>query len=86
LIFGAGAVVVVEAIQRLFNPVPVITGPVAWAAAVGIVINLGSAKLFGHDHHHDLNQRAAVLHLLTDAAVSVAVLISALLVGVTGWI
>jgi cobalt-zinc-cadmium efflux system protein len=42
--------------------------------------------LFGHDHHHDLNQRAAVLHLLTDAAVSVAVLISALLVGVTGWI
>jgi cobalt-zinc-cadmium efflux system protein len=86
LIFGAGAVVVVEAIQRLFNPVPVIAGPVAWAAAAGIVINLGSAKLFGHDHHHDLNQRAAVLHLLTDAAVSVAVLISALLVEVTGWI
>jgi cobalt-zinc-cadmium efflux system protein len=86
LIFGAGAVVVVEAIQRLFNPVPLIAGPVAWAAAAGIVINLGSAKLFGHDHHHDLNQRAAVLHLLTDAAVSVAVLISALLVGVTSWI
>ena len=86
LIFGAGAVVVVEAIQRLFNPVPLIAGPVAWAAAAGIVINLGSAKLFGHDHHHDLNQRAAVLHLLADAAVSVAVLISALLVGVTGWI
>jgi cobalt-zinc-cadmium efflux system protein len=42
--------------------------------------------LFGHDDHHDLNQRAAVLHLLTDAAVSVAVLISALLVEVTGWI
>ena len=86
LIFGAGAVVVVEAIQRLLNPVPVIAGPVAWAAAAGIVINLGSAKLFGHDDHHDLNQRAAVLHLLTDAAVSVAVLISALLVEVTGWI
>jgi cobalt-zinc-cadmium efflux system protein len=50
------------------------------------VINLFSAKLFGHDHHHDLNQRAAVLHLLTDAAVSVVVLVSALLVGVTGWL
>jgi cobalt-zinc-cadmium efflux system protein len=50
------------------------------------VINFGSARLFGHDHHHDLNQRAAVLHLLTDAAVSVAVLISALLVGLTGWL
>ncbi len=85
LIFAAGAVVVVEAIQRLFNPVPLIAGPVAWAAAAGIVINLLSARLFGHDHHHDLNQRAAVLHLLTDAAVSVAVLVSALVVGATGW-
>ena len=86
LIFAAGAVVVVEAIQRLFNPVPLIAGPVAWAAAAGIVINLLSARLFGHDHHHDLNQRAAVLHLLTDAAVSVAVLLSALVVGATGWL
>ena len=86
LIFSAGAVVIVEAIQRLWNPVPLIAGPVAWAAAAGIVINFGSARLFGHDHHHDLNQRAAVLHLLTDAAVSVAVLISALLVGLTGWL
>ncbi|MFM7239342.1 MAG: cation diffusion facilitator family transporter [Cyanobium sp.] len=86
LIFGAGAVVVAEAIERLFRPVPLVAGPVAWAAAAGIAINFGSAKLFGHDHHHDLNQRAAVLHLLTDAAVSVVVLVSALLVGLTGWV
>jgi cobalt-zinc-cadmium efflux system protein len=85
LIFSAGVVVVVEAIQRLWHPVPLIAGPVAWAAAAGIVINLLSARLFGHDHDHDLNQRAAVLHLLTDAAVSVAVLLSALVVGATGW-
>ncbi len=86
LIFAAGAVVVVEALQRFLAPVPLQTGPVAWAAAAGIVINLLSARLFGHDHHHDLNQRAAVLHLLTDAAVSVAVLASTLLVGATGWL
>jgi cobalt-zinc-cadmium efflux system protein len=86
LIFSAGVVVVVEAIQRFFAPVPLVSAPVAWAAGAGIGINLLSAKLFGHDHHHDLNQRAAVLHLLTDAAVSVAVLISALVVGATGWL
>ena len=86
LIFSAGVVVVVEAIQRLFDPVPLVSTPVAWAAAAGIAVNLLSARLFGHDHHHDLNQQAAVLHLLTDAAVSVAVLISALLVGATGWL
>lgn len=86
LIFSAGVVVVVEAMQRLRDPVPVIAGPVAWAAAAGIVINLLSARLFGHGHRHDLNQRAAVLHLLTDAAVSVAVLLSALAVAATGWL
>ncbi|MEB3304156.1 MAG: cation diffusion facilitator family transporter [Cyanobacteriota bacterium] len=85
LIFSAGVVVVVEALQRLAHPVPLVTGPVAWAAAAGIGINLLSARLFGH-HHHDLNQRAAVLHLLTDAAVSVAVLVSVLVVGATGWL
>jgi cobalt-zinc-cadmium efflux system protein len=87
----ASAVVVVEAIQRLSDPQPLVSGPVAWAAAAGIVVNLGSASLFGHGggghggHHHDLNRRAAVLHLLSDALVSVAVLASALLVGLTGW-
>ena len=86
LIFSAGVVVVVEGIQRLFDPVPLVPAPVAWAAGAGIAVNLLSARLFGHDHHHDLNQRAAVLHLLTDAAVSLAVLLSALLVGATGWL
>ena len=86
LISAAGAVVVVEAIQRLINPVPLIAGPVAWAAAAGLAINLISARLFGHNHQHDLNQRAAVLHLLTDAAVSAAVLVSSLVVGATGWL
>lgn len=85
LVFSAGAVVVVEALQRLANPVAVQAGPVAWAALVGLVINLASARLFGHDHHHDLNQRAAVLHLLSDAAVSAVVLVSALLVAFSGW-
>ena len=86
LIFSAGVVVVVEAVQRLQEPVPVVAGPVAWAAAAGIAINLLSARLFGHSHQHDLNRRAAVLHLLTDAAVSVAVLLSALAVAATGWL
>lgn len=86
LIFSAGAVVVVEGLQRVWHPVPLQSGPVAVAALAGIVVNLLSARLFGHGHHHDLNQRAAVLHLLSDAAVSVAVLTSALVVGATGWL
>jgi len=85
LILMAAAVVLVEALQRLRQPVELVSGPVAWAAAAGIVVNLASARLFGSDHSHDLNRKAAVVHLLTDAAVSAAVLVSALLVQLTGW-
>ncbi|WP_094584010.1 cation diffusion facilitator family transporter [Synechococcus sp. BO 8801] len=85
LILMAAGVVIVEGVQRLLDPVPVVSGPVAWAAAAGIVVNLVSARLFGTGHHHDLNRRAAVVHLLTDAAVSAAVLVSAVLVGLVGW-
>jgi cobalt-zinc-cadmium efflux system protein len=66
LILMASAVVVVEGLQRLRHPVEVLSTPVAWAAAAGIVVNLLSARLFGSDHSHDLNRRAAVVHLLTD--------------------
>ena len=86
LICAAGLVVMVEALQRLVHPQPVLAGPVAWAAAAGVLVNLLSAQAFGSAHQRDLNRRAAVLHLLTDAAVSAAVLVSALLVMLTRWI
>lgn len=84
LILMAAAVLLVEGGQRLMHPVEVSTGPVLWAAAAGIAVNLLSAQMFG-GHGHDLNRRAARVHLLTDAAVSAAVLVAALLVGFTGW-
>ena len=88
LILMASAVVLVEAVQRLIQPRAVAAGPVFWAALAGVVVNLLSAHLFGSDHHHDLNRRAARVHLLTDAAVSAAVVASALLVQLTrqSWI
>ena len=84
LVFGAGLLVVVEGLDRLQQPEPLVAGPVAVAAAAGIAINLLSARLFGAQDHLDLNRRAAVLHLLSDAAVSAAVLLSAILVALTG--
>ena len=86
LILMAAAVLIVEGVQRLGRGQTIDSVPVAWAAAAGIGVNLFSAWLFGHDHHHDLNRRAARLHLLGDAAVSVAVLGSAIVVGLTQWV
>ena len=84
LVFAAGLLVVVEGLDRLQQPEPMVAVPVAVAAAAGIAINLLSARLFGAQDHLDLNRRAAVLHLLSDAAVSAAVLLSAILVALTG--
>lgn len=84
LVFAAGLLVVVEGLDRLQQPEPLVAGPVAVAAAAGIAINLLSARLFGAHDDLDLNRRAAVLHLLSDAAVSAAVLLSAILVALTG--
>ena len=85
LVLTAGGAVVLEGVARLQHPEPMVAVPVAWAALAGIVVNLLSARLFGHNHQHDLNRRAAVLHLLSDAAVSAAVLATAVLVLFTGW-
>ncbi len=84
LVLAVGVVVVREAIERLSTPVTVEPTPVILAALAGVVVNLVAARLFGPGHRHDLNRRAAVVHLLTDAAVMGAVLVSAVLVHVTG--
>jgi cobalt-zinc-cadmium efflux system protein len=55
-------------------------------AALGILINGGSAWLFLKNQGNDLNLKGAYLHLLADALVSVGVLVSAGVIAWTGWI
>lgn len=74
-----------EAVERLMAPPVVATVPVMAVAAVGVVINGLTARLFMGGSAHDLNVRGAYLHMLADAAVSVGVVVSALLIRLTGW-
>ena len=53
-------------------------------AAAGLVIN-GVAALLLRSHGDDLNLRSAFLHLVGDAATSLGVMISGLIVYLTGW-
>ena len=84
LVAGAGALGW-EALRRIGEPPEVQALPVIVVAAVGIVVNGGSALLFRHGHAHDLNQRGAYLHLMSDAAVSLAVVIGAVAMLQFGW-
>ena len=72
-----------EAVQRLASPGPVAAGPVLITAAIGVVINTATALLFMRGQH-DLNVRGAFLHMVADAAVSAAVVVSAGLMLLTG--
>lgn len=87
LLISVGAIGL-EAIDRLFSPQPVQTGVVMTVAALGILVNGGTALLFLRGREADLNIRAQFLHLGADAAISLGVVVSALIIALTGlvWI
>lgn len=87
LLVALGAITF-EAIHRLLNPSPVAANTVMAVAAVGIVVNTVTALLFMRGRHSDINLRGAFLHMAADAAVSVGVVVSGLLIVLTGrtWI
>ncbi len=84
LLISVGAILI-EALHRFNAPAPVAEGTVMLVAAVGILVNGGSALLFLRGRHDDLNLRAQYLHLAGDAAVSLGVVIAALAMRLTGW-
>ena len=75
---------IVEAGRRLLNPEPVEGLVVMTFAAAGLVIN-GFSALLLRSHVHDLNLRAAFLHLVGDAATSLAVIVSGAIVWIWDW-
>lgn len=74
-----------EAIERLRDPPPVAGGTVMVVAAIALVLNGFTAWLFMAGAKDDLNLRGAFLHMAADAAVSVGVVLSGLLIIMTGW-
>ncbi len=74
-----------EALRRLDAPPQVPALPVIVVAAIGIAVNLGAAWLVRGNHAHDLNRRGAFLHLVADAAVSLAAVLAGLGMLALGW-
>jgi cobalt-zinc-cadmium efflux system protein len=82
LLVAVGAIGL-EAIRRLIHPAPTDGQVVIIVAAVGIAVNGLTAMLFTRGQH-DINIRAAFLHMAADAAVSVAVVFAGLVILWTG--
>ncbi|MDG6095313.1 cation diffusion facilitator family transporter [Acetobacter sp. AN02] len=73
-----------EAVLRLADPGPVAGGPVMIVAALGILVNGGTALLFARGQKDDLNLRGVFLHLATDAVASAGVVVTGGVVLLTG--
>jgi len=83
LLVALGAILF-ETIDRLFDPRPVEGWTMIAVAGVGIVINTATALLFVRGSKHDINIRAAFLHMAADALVSVGVVIAGVAILLTG--
>ena len=91
-LFNAGLLLIavggiaVEAINRLREPAEVASWTVVWVAALGVLINGGTALLFMRGRDSDLNVRGAYLHMVADAGVSLGVVVAAGIIMLTGWL
>jgi cobalt-zinc-cadmium efflux system protein len=74
-----------EAIRRFGAPPSIPALPVMIVAGIGILVNLGAAWLLRDGHGHDLNKRGAFLHLIADAAVSLAAVLAGAGMMFFGW-
>ena len=85
LLVGFSGALIWEAIGRFRAPPEVPGLPVMVVAAIGVVVNLGSALLMLRGREQDLNRQGAFLHLMADAAVSVATVIAGIGMWQLGW-
>jgi cobalt-zinc-cadmium efflux system protein len=88
LLLVAVGFIIYETVQRLHNPVEINTKSVIFVAAIGIGINAFTAWLFMKGKTNDLNIRSAFVHFVTDALVSLGVVLAGVLMALTGiiWI
>ncbi|MGW1957461.1 cation diffusion facilitator family transporter [Streptomyces sp. NPDC001920] len=85
LLLGVGGYVLYEAVERFFTPADTEGGLMIVFGAIGLVANMISLTLLMRGQKESLNVRGAFLEVAADALGSLAVLISAAVILVTGW-
>ena len=74
LIFAV--VIMIEAVQRFYNPVDIVYKEAILVAIIGLIVNVASAFILHHKQEHsDHNIRAAYLHVIADALTSVSAIL-----------
>lgn len=77
--------IVVEAVGRLFDPVPVLGTPMLVVAALGLLVNVVAFWILHRGGGGNINVRGAAVHVLGDLLGSVGAIAAALVILWTGW-
>jgi len=85
LLYGALGFILWETIAHLRHPAPVNGVAVMGLASAGILVNGFTAWLFRAGQKGDVNVRGAYLHMLTDALVSLGVVVGGAITYFTHW-
>ncbi|MDP4222069.1 MAG: cation diffusion facilitator family transporter [Bacteroidota bacterium] len=88
ILIAAVVLIAIETINRIRHPVSVDSSLVIIVALIAILINGITAWLFKKGQKEDLNIRSAFLHFIADTIVSLGVVITGLIISLTGiyWI
>ena len=85
VLMAAVCVIIAESIEKLGNPGEVSGAAISWTAGAGILVSGVSALLLMRHQKGDINTRGAFLHMATDALVSFGVVVSGIIISVSGW-
>lgn len=83
-LFGISVFIFMESYQRFISPPPINISVMLPIAIGGLIGNIVMVFILGHGHH-DLNIKSAWLHVLGDTLSSIGVIISGVILYLTGW-
>ena len=82
LLMAVSGVILWEAYQRFFHPAPIQSGLMGIVAVTGLIANIAVAFLLHGSHN--LNVKSVFLHVIGDVVSSVAVIVAAVWIALTG--
>lgn len=85
VLLAVGLFVLVEGVQRLFAPPEIASAGLLTFGVIGLVGNIASILVLVSGRNANFNLRAAFLEVVNDALGSVAVIVAAIVITVTGW-
>lgn len=86
VLLGVGLYVLIEGVQRLADPPAIAPLELVVFGVIGLAANLVAIGVLAGGRTRNLNMRAAFLEVMADALGSVAVIVAAVVIALTGWL